>query len=54
MEKECHLVRVISMVPSWTETLIYCGIEVVGRTRYCIHPEEAQKISVVGGTKDIS
>ncbi len=38
------------MVPSWTETLISCGIEVVGRTRYCIHPES--NIKIVGGTKD--
>lgn len=43
------------MVPSWTETLLRAGVDVVGRTRYCIHP--AQKITnipVVGGTKDIS
>lgn len=45
--------RVISMVPSWTETLIEAEIEVVGRTRYCIHPaEKIEKIPVVGGTKD--
>lgn len=42
------------MVPSWTETLIACGAQVVGRTRFCIHPAEKVKtISVVGGTKDI-
>ncbi|MFP5519548.1 MAG: helical backbone metal receptor [Bdellovibrionia bacterium] len=46
--------RVISMVPSWTETLIEAGIEVVGRTRYCLHPEDKVKsIPVVGGTKDV-
>lgn len=46
--------RVVSLVPSWTETLIECGIEVVGRTRFCIHPEERIKdIAVVGGTKDL-
>lgn len=45
--------RVISMVPSWTETLIQAGIEVVGRTRYCIHPaDKVSSIPVVGGTKD--
>ena len=44
----------ISMVPSWTETLISCGVEVVGRTRYCIHPTPVVKdIAVVGGTKNI-
>ncbi len=46
--------RVISLVPSWTETLIECGVNVVGRTRFCIHPKNRSKeISVVGGTKDI-
>lgn len=41
------------MVPSWTETLIKAGVNVVGRTRYCIHPEnEVKNISIVGGTKD--
>ena len=46
--------RVISMVPSWTETLIACGVEVVGRTRFCIHPDgQVKNIPAVGGTKDI-
>jgi hypothetical protein len=45
--------RVVSLVPSWTETLIEAGIEVVGRTRFCIHPREKVKdIPRVGGTKD--
>lgn len=43
----------VSMVPSWTETLIECGVNVVGRTRYCIHPKDkVSHIPVVGGTKD--
>jgi len=45
--------RVVSMVPSWTETLIECGCDVVGRTRFCIHPEQVKSIPVVGGTKTI-
>lgn len=46
--------RIISMVPSWTETLIEAGVEVVGRTRFCVHPvEKVKSIPVVGGTKDI-
>jgi hypothetical protein len=45
--------RVISMVPSWTETLIACGVNVVGRTRFCVHPDSAHSIPAVGGTKDI-
>jgi hypothetical protein len=41
------------MVPSWTETLLYCGVDVVGRTRFCVHPRDATRsIPVVGGTKD--
>lgn len=46
--------RVISLVPSWTETLIEAGINVIGRTRFCVHPVAAVKnIAVVGGTKNI-
>jgi hypothetical protein len=41
------------MVPSWTETLLECGCDVVGRTRFCIHPERARNLPVVGGTKTI-
>lgn len=45
--------KVISLVPSWTETLLAAGVDVVGRTRFCIHPEEKIKnIPVVGGTKN--
>jgi len=47
--------RVVSFVPSWTETLISAHIDVVGRTRFCIHPEnEIKTIPVVGGTKNIN
>ena len=47
--------RVICLVPSITETLIECGVEVVGRTRFCIHPaEQVKAIDKVGGTKDIN
>ena len=46
--------RVLSMVPSWTETLLACGVEVVGRTRFCIHPEgQVRSLPAVGGTKDV-
>lgn len=46
--------RVVSLVPSWTETLIAAGVNVVGRTKYCIHPK-AKVIGIpeVGGTKKI-
>jgi hypothetical protein len=42
------------MVPSWTETLLEAGLPVVGRTRFCIHPQnQIKEIPAVGGTKDI-
>lgn len=45
--------RVVSMVPSWTETLLKAGVDVVGRTRFCIHPpQKITNIPVVGGTKE--
>lgn len=45
--------RVISLVPSLTETLVECGVEVVGRTHFCVHPaERVAAIPVVGGTKE--
>ncbi|MFN7728480.1 MAG: helical backbone metal receptor [Bdellovibrio sp.] len=47
--------RVVSLVPSLTETLIVAGAEIVGRTRYCVHPKrQIELVPVVGGTKDLS
>lgn len=47
--------RVVSLVPSWTEMLVDCGIQVVGRTRYCIHPKnKVSEIKIVGGTKKVN
>lgn len=46
--------RVISLVPSWTETLLEAGVNVVGRSRFCIHPAGAvASVPAVGGTKDL-
>lgn len=46
-------ISVVSLVPSWTETLLECGVNVIGRTRFCIHPsDEVEHIPVVGGTKE--
>lgn len=46
--------KIVCLVPSWTETLLEAGLNVVGRTRFCIHPKEhVQKIAVVGGTKSL-
>ncbi|MFN3928633.1 MAG: helical backbone metal receptor [Thermoflexus sp.] len=46
--------RVVSLVPSLTETLFDMGLgdRVVGRTDYCVHPTEARAIPSVGGTKN--
>jgi len=47
--------RVVSLVPSLTQTLFDLGLttaEVVGRTPWCIHPEEiVEQVMVIGGTK---
>lgn len=42
------LERVVSLVPSVTETLLDWGVVPVGVTRFCEHPE----LGPVGGTKD--
>jgi ABC-type Fe3+-hydroxamate transport system substrate-binding protein len=47
--------RIVSVVPSWTETLFALGIgeAVVGVTRYCIAPaEKVAPLTKVGGTKN--
>lgn len=46
--------KIVSLVPSWTETLIRCHLPVVGRTRFCIHPiDQVSGIPILGGTKNI-
>ncbi len=51
-------IRVVSLVPSLTELLFDLGLteaEVVGRTRFCVHPAgRVEKVPVVGGTKSFS
>ena len=47
--------RIVSLVPSHTESLHDLGLadRVVGRTRFCIHPEPwVSGLPAVGGTKD--
>ncbi|MCE3075834.1 ABC transporter substrate-binding protein [Chryseobacterium gwangjuense] len=50
--------KVVSLVPSITEALFDLGLtekEIVGRTKFCIHPEEKIKnVAVIGGTKNIN
>ncbi|MEM1115142.1 MAG: helical backbone metal receptor, partial [Bacteroidota bacterium] len=46
--------RIVSLVPSQTELLADLGAEVVGLTRFCVHPAgwKAEK-PIVGGTKNV-
>lgn len=50
--------KVISLVPSITEALFDLGLtenEVIGRTKFCIHPQEKVKnIDIIGGTKNLN
>lgn len=50
--------RIVSLVPSITESLFDFGlteIEVVGRTKFCIHPKTlVKKVPVIGGTKNLN
>ncbi len=49
-----HPQRIISLVPSQTELLFYLGltIEVIGITKFCIHPaEQFRSKTRIGGTK---
>jgi len=48
--------RIISIVPSQTELLFYLGLEeeIIGITKFCIHPAEKLKsVEKVGGTKQL-
>lgn len=50
--------KVISLVPSITEALFDLGLtenEVIGRTKFCIHPKEKVKnVAIIGGTKNLN
>src|SRR5262249_9631619 len=46
--------RIVSLVPSFTETLFALGLrnEVIGRTEYCVQPPElVERVPAFGGTK---
>lgn len=49
--------RIVSLVPSITQTLFDFGLdhsEIVGRTKFCIHPaDRVKEVSVIGGTKNL-
>jgi ABC-type Fe3+-hydroxamate transport system substrate-binding protein len=46
--------RLVSLVPSWTETLFAFGLgdALVGVTRYCVEPAATAAVTKVGGTKN--
>lgn len=49
--------RIVSIVPSQTELLFDLGLneEIVGVTKFCIHPKEKTKgIAKIGGTKNLN
>ena len=45
--------KIISLVPSWTETFAEAGLNIVGRTAYCLYPPSMAHVPVVGGTKNM-
>ncbi|MDN3585025.1 ABC transporter substrate-binding protein [Mucilaginibacter flavus] len=51
------LEKIVSIVPSQTELLFYMGLggQVVGITKFCIHPHEKIKsVAKIGGTKQLN
>ena len=63
LRDDCHrklqlagpIQRIVCLCPSLTETLFALGVgdQVVGRTRYCIHPQpDIEAVATVGGTKN--
>jgi ABC-type Fe3+-hydroxamate transport system substrate-binding protein len=54
LELERRPERIVSLVPSWTETLFAFGLgaKIAGVTRFCIAPAAAAMIPKVGGTKN--
>ena len=48
--------RIISLVPSITETLFDLGVdEIEGRTKFCIHPKDkVSDVEIIGGTKNVN
>jgi ABC-type Fe3+-hydroxamate transport system substrate-binding protein len=55
LELKSHPHRIISLVPSWTETLFAMGLgnEVVGVTKFCVEPADGvAAVEKIGGTKN--
>lgn len=53
-EFACDVRRVVSLVPSITETIFDLGRadRLIARTDYCVHPVDVQSIRSIGGTKN--
>ena len=48
--------RIITLVPSLTETLFELGLEeqIIGLTKFCVHPYHLKSVKInVGGTKNV-
>ena len=46
--------RIVSLVPSWSEWLADLGVQPVGVTKFCIHPEGLNRPDRrIGGTKNV-
>jgi ABC-type Fe3+-hydroxamate transport system substrate-binding protein len=54
IELEHRPERIVSLVPSWTETLFAFGLKarIVGITRFCVAPPETATVAKIGGTKN--
>jgi ABC-type Fe3+-hydroxamate transport system substrate-binding protein len=54
VELERRPERIVSLVPSWTETLFAFGLKprIIGITRFCVVPPETIAVARVGGTKN--
>lgn len=46
--------RVVSLVPSITELVYDLGFELVGKTKFCVHPDHEASARIIGGTKRIN
>ncbi|MEM9053465.1 MAG: helical backbone metal receptor [Bacteroidota bacterium] len=46
--------RVVSLVPSITELLFDLGFDVIGRTKFCVHPKTIEGCEIIGGTKNVN
>jgi ABC-type Fe3+-hydroxamate transport system substrate-binding protein len=45
--------RIVSLVPSITELAYDLGFEVIGKTKFCVHPRSRGGAMIVGGTKNV-